>query len=101
MVVSYKTKTLFDLTTTSGNFIKIENNYIYLEKYDLNVLLSPLLDYFSEDEDLFQKISCIKRGSGVMELRYSDLIFRDFLNFSRLALIYNTFTEFWLTLSGN
>ena len=52
------------------------------EKYDLNVLMSPLIDAFSQNEKLFKKMHVIKRGTGLMELRFGYLIFRDFLNYS-------------------
>ena len=52
------------------------------ERYDMPVLLSPLIDVLSENSALFKRISVIKRGTSLMELKYGFLVFRDFINFS-------------------
>ena len=40
------------------------------EKYDTNMILSPLVDYFSKDEKLFKKMVTIRRGTGLMEIQF-------------------------------
>ena len=61
----------------------------------MNVLLAPLVDYFSQNEKGFGKLKVIKRGSGIMEMRYQRLIFRDFLNYSRF-FIFKFFCFIWV-----
>ena len=53
------------------------------ESFDLAALLAPLLDVLSRDEKTFGSLQVIRRGSGVMQLTYGNLIFRDFMNYSR------------------
>ena len=48
----------------------------------MTCLISPLMHVFAKDEKKFQKIQCIKRGTGYMEIKYNNLIFRDFYNYS-------------------
>ena len=36
------------------------------ERYDVNVLIGPLMDYFSKSVKEFQKMTCVKRGTGYM-----------------------------------
>ena len=52
------------------------------ERYDLAVLLGPLMDIFAENKQKFDGMKVIKRGTSYMEVRYGALIFRDFMNFS-------------------
>ena len=52
------------------------------EKYDVNMLLTPLIDNFAKNENLFQKMRTIRRGTGFMELQYGQFVFRDFMNYS-------------------
>ena len=52
------------------------------EKYDLNVLLGPLIEAFARDEKKFNKINVIKRGTSYMEIQYGFIALRDFLNYT-------------------
>ena len=52
------------------------------EKYDLTVMLGPLIEIFSRDKKKFGRMTVIKRGTSFMEIRYDFLILRDFMNFS-------------------
>ena len=52
------------------------------ERYDLPVLLGPLIDIFSEKPKKFDFMKVIKRGTSFMEIRYGNFVFRDFMNFS-------------------
>ena len=52
------------------------------ERYDLPVLLGPLIDVLSENAPAFKRMNVIKRGTSLMELKYNFLFFRDFINFS-------------------
>ena len=52
------------------------------ESFDLAALLAPLVDVLSRDQKTFSQMHVIRRGAGVMELKYGNLIFRDFMNYS-------------------
>jgi len=52
------------------------------ERYDLPLLVGPMLEIFSRDKKKFQQLHTIKRGTGLMEMCFGNLIFRDFMNFS-------------------
>lgn len=52
------------------------------EKYDLNVLLGPLIEAFERDEKKFRRMSVIKRGTSFMEIQYGSIMMRDFLNYT-------------------
>ena len=52
------------------------------EKYDLNVLLGPLIEAFSRNEREFKKMNIIKRGTSFMEIQYGSITLRDFLNYT-------------------
>ena len=43
------------------------------ERYDANILLTPLIDYFSKDEKKFSKMSAIKRKAGFMHISYDGI----------------------------
>ena len=63
--------------------LKFFSNYFQNgERYDLTVLLGPLMDVFSRDAVKFKKMHVIKRGTSFMEIRYGFLVLRDFINFS-------------------
>lgn len=47
----------------------------------MNVLLTPLMHLLTQDSN--KSPTCIKRGTGVMELSYGPIIFRDFMNYTR------------------
>ena len=53
------------------------------ERYDLSVLLGPLIDSFSANTKRFEKMKIIKRGTAFMEIQFGFLVFRDFINFSQ------------------
>ena len=50
------------------------------ERYDHNVLWAPLLDVFAGMDESLQKLTIIRRGTGIMQFTDGALIFRDFLN---------------------
>ena len=52
------------------------------EKYDLNVLLGPLIEAFARNERQFKKMNIIKRGTSFMEIQYGSITMRDFLNYT-------------------
>ena len=52
------------------------------EKYDLNVLLGPLIEAFARNERLFKNMNIIKRGTSFMEIQYGPITLRDFLNYT-------------------
>lgn len=47
----------------------------------MNVLLTPLMHLITKNST--KSAPCIKRGSGVMQLDYGTIIFRDFINYTR------------------
>ena len=53
------------------------------ERYDLSVLLGPLIHTFSASPKRFEKMKVIKRGTAFMEIQFGFLVFRDFMNFSQ------------------
>ena len=53
------------------------------ERYDLPVLLGPLIHAFSAQRKLFRDMTIIKRGTSFMEINFGFLAFRDFINFSQ------------------
>ena len=53
------------------------------ERYDLSVLLGPLIETFSSHTKRFEKMKVIKRGTAFMEIQFGFLVFRDFMNFSQ------------------
>ena len=53
------------------------------ERYDLSVLLGPLIHTFSSYPKRFEKMKVIKRGTAFMEIQFGFLVFRDFMNFSQ------------------
>ena len=52
------------------------------EKYDLNVLLGPLIEAFGRNEKQFNRMNVIKRGTSFMEIQYGAITMRDFLNYT-------------------
>ena len=52
------------------------------ESYDHNMILGPLINYFQQDKTKFQKIHCIKRGSGYMQIEFDGIVLRDMMNFT-------------------
>ena len=52
------------------------------ERYDLFVLLGPLIHAFSAQPKKFQHMRTIKRGTSFMEIKFGFIYFRDFHNFS-------------------
>ena len=52
------------------------------ERYDNNVVWAPLLDILQYCPEKFDRMSIIRRGTGIMQFQYGDLLFRDFLNYS-------------------
>ena len=52
------------------------------EKYDLNVLLGPLVEAFQRNEKQFSRMNVIKRGTSFMEIQYGSITMRDFLNYT-------------------
>lgn len=52
------------------------------QRYDLPVMLGPLIHGFSKKAGEFKKMNVIKRGTSFMEIKYGKLVFRDFINFS-------------------
>ena len=52
------------------------------EKYDHNIVFSPLMSYFKKDKKSFQNLSCIKRGTGYMQIQYQGICLRDMMNFT-------------------
>ena len=52
------------------------------ERYDNNVVWAPLMDNFQHHKAEFQKMTIIRRGTGIMEFKFGNLVFRDFLNYS-------------------
>ena len=58
------------------------SNDLNLEKYDHNVMIAPLIHCFRKEKVHFNKMSCIKRGNGYMEIRYGNIIFRDMMNYT-------------------
>ena len=52
------------------------------ERYDLFVLLGPLIHTFSAQPKKFKNMKIIKRGTSFMEIKYGLIYFRDFHNFS-------------------
>ena len=52
------------------------------ERYDNNVVWAPLLDILQYCPEKFDRMTIIRRGTGIMEFKYGDLLFRDFLNYS-------------------
>ena len=52
------------------------------ERYDMAVLLGPLMDVLAQNSDKFKNMNVIKRGTSLMEIRYGKLVFRDFMNFT-------------------
>ena len=52
------------------------------EKYDLNVLLGPLIEAFARNEKQFKRMNVIKRGTSFMEIQYGLITMRDFLNYT-------------------
>ena len=53
------------------------------ERYDLPVLLGPLIHACSAQPKKFQNMRIIKRGTSFMEINFGFLVFRDFMNFSQ------------------
>ena len=53
------------------------------ESFDMAALLAPLVNVLSRDTKTFESLKVIRRGSGVMQLKYGFLTFRDFMNYSR------------------
>ena len=53
------------------------------ERYDLPVLLGPLIHACSAQPKKFQNMKIIKRGTSFMEITFGFLVFRDFMNFSQ------------------
>ena len=45
-------------------------------------MIAPLIHCFRKEKVLFNKMSCIKRGNGYMEIRYDNIIFRDMMNYT-------------------
>ena len=52
------------------------------ERYDNNVVWAPLLDILQYCPEKFDRMSIIRRGTGIMQFEYGELLFRDFLNYS-------------------
>ena len=52
------------------------------ERYDLFVLLGPLIHTFSAQPKKFKHMKIIKRGTSFMEIKFGYIYFRDFHNFS-------------------
>lgn len=52
------------------------------QKYDLGVIIGPLIHTFSKQIGKFGKMNVIKRGTQFMEIKYGRLSFRDFINYS-------------------
>ena len=52
------------------------------EKYDHNIVLGPLMNYFKKNKKSFQNLKCIKRGTGYMQIQYQGICLRDMMNFT-------------------
>ena len=52
------------------------------EKYDMPTILPALVSFWASKIKYLRDIKCIKRKTGYMELRFRDLVFRDFMNYS-------------------
>ena len=52
------------------------------QRYDVQVLLGPLIDAFSHQPKKFKYMNVIKRGTSFMEIKFGFLVLRDFINFS-------------------
>ena len=52
------------------------------ERYDNNVIFAPLMDILQYQQGDFSRMNIIRRGTGIMEFSFGNLVFRDFLNFS-------------------
>ena len=51
-------------------------------RYDLNCLIGPMLNVFSDNESGFQKMTCIKKANSYMQITFMGLVFRDMMNYS-------------------
>ena len=58
----------------------------------MNVLLTPLMHLLVNESKT--SMNCIKRGTGMMELSYGQIVFRDFMNYSRLIYKISSFFGF-------
>ena len=53
------------------------------EKYDMVLLLGPMLERLALDKEIFKRLKVIKRsGQAYMEIRFGRIIMRDFMNHS-------------------
>ena len=52
------------------------------ERYDNNILWAPLLDILQYTPEYFERMTIIRRGTGIMQFSFNSFVFRDFLNFS-------------------
>ena len=53
------------------------------EKFDMPVLIGPMVEELSGDKDIFKRLTVIKRcGQAYMEIRFGKIIMRDFMNHS-------------------
>ena len=51
-------------------------------RYDVNCLIGPMLNVFSENKTGFQQITCIKKANSYMQITFMGLMFRDMMSFS-------------------